>query len=414
MKKLLSLITMFVIICTTLTVISEEQPQFSIAEAIRSFMLVNNPVALENLTTVNNTFTLHGWETEADKLSHGHYPLSQEILDKLDKYYVDYAIVPESSFFFYYLNNSRYSKQYAEYNNFDILLGKNKIWNIKTVNGTERRYYDEDLKSCYLLNGMISDKETISFLQNPDLIEQMVKDDIEEQIVDCKIAVFNLTAIIYLKGISTDYGIKLYESHSGKEELAYLENFKIYKMSELLQSYTEYKRYTETEFRNRYIDKILNQKPTYETEMELLKEDGLLQGTDKGLEPLKPLTRIEATTLLVRALGYEDEPTSATSKFEDIPNGNWGVKYANIAADKGITQGVGGNKFAPDDLVTDNQFATLVLRSSGEQQFDWETAIQTLIDREIITQEQADTMDLFTRGDMAKIIYEARQKGLIN
>lgn len=31
----------------------------------------------------------------------------------------------------------------------------------------------------------------------------------------------------------------------------------------------------------------------------------------------------------------------------------------------------------------------------------------------IITAEDAKTMDLFTRGDMAKIIYEARGKGLL-
>jgi hypothetical protein len=89
------------------------------------------------------------------------------------------------------------------------------------------------------------------------------------------------------------------------------------------------------------------------------------------------------------------------------------VRYANIAADKGITQGVGDNKFAPDDLVTDNQFATLVLRSANEPEFDWQNAINLLIEKGIITAEQAENMDLFTRGDMAKIIYETRQKGLI-
>ena len=35
-----------------------------------------------------------------------------------------------------------------------------------------------------------------------------------------------------------------------------------------------------------------------------------------------------------------------------------------------------------------------------------------MIDEEIITPENAETMDLFTRGDMAKIIYEARERNL--
>jgi hypothetical protein len=50
----------------------------------------------------------------------------------------------------------------------------------------------------------------------------------------------------------------------------------------------------------------------------------------------------------------------------------------------------------------------------GEPEFDWEQALNMLIERGIITQEQAETMDLFTRGDMAKIIYEAKRQGLID
>ena len=117
--------------------------------------------------------------------------------------------------------------------------------------------------------------------------------------------------------------------------------------------------------------------------------------------------------MLVRALGLEDEPTAETSNFTDIPNGTWGVKYANIAADNGITYGVGDGMFAPNDLVTSDQFAAFVLRNTDEPDIDWQTAMNVLIEQGIITQEQADTMNLFTRGDMAKIIYEAQEKGLI-
>ena len=154
-------------------------------------------------------------------------------------------------------------------------------------------------------------------------------------------------------------------------------------------------------------------KPTYEKEAQSLQAAGLLQGNEKGLDLLKPLNRIEATTILVRALGLENTPTETVSKFADIPDDNWGVKYANIAYDAGITRGIGDNKFAPDDLITGDQFATLLLRNSESEEFDWQTAINILIEKNIITPENAETMDLFTRGDMAKIIYEAREKGLI-
>ena len=116
--------------------------------------------------------------------------------------------------------------------------------------------------------------------------------------------------------------------------------------------------------------------------------------------------------MLVRAMGYESDQTSDVSYFSDIKSDNWGAKYANIAKNKGITAGVGDNMFAPDELITSNQFATLILRNTGENP-DWQTAINEFIDRGIITYDQADKMDLFTRGDMAKIIYEAKQKGLL-
>lgn len=74
---------------------------------------------------------------------------------------------------------------------------------------------------------------------------------------------------------------------------------------------------------------------------------------------------------------------------------------------------MGDGRFAPDKTVTATEFATMVLRASDTGEFDWEQALNILIEQGIITQENANTMDLFTRGDMAKIIYEGRKKGLL-
>ena len=157
---------------------------------------------------------------------------------------------------------------------------------------------------------------------------------------------------------------------------------------------------------------VLETKPTYEPEAKSLQADGLLKGNEKGLDLLKPLTRIEATAILVRAMGLEIEQTSSTSYFVDIASDNWGVKYANIAKDKGIATGVGDNMFAPNDTITASQFVTFILRNLGESP-DWQTAVNLFVEKGLITQEQADKMDLFTRGDMAKIIYEARRNSII-
>ena len=53
------------------------------------------------------------------------------------------------------------------------------------------------------------------------------------------------------------------------------------------------------------------------------------------------------------------------------------------------------------------------LRTANIGDFDWKEAINIMIERGIITAEDTKAMDLFTRGDMAKIIFESRAHGLI-
>ena len=104
--------------------------------------------------------------------------------------------------------------------------------------------------------------------------------------------------------------------------------------------------------------------------------------------------------------------TSEVSYFNDITSDNRGVEYANIAKDKGIANGVGDDCFASDETTAASRFETLILRNIGESP-DWQTAINTFVERDLISSEQAKTMDLFTRGDMAKMIYEAKQKQIL-
>jgi hypothetical protein len=401
---------LFVFLSVSFTAVSEEHEGISIAEKINSFMLVNDPQALERVNNALRTIVDMFIESYVNAKTMQGYQLNPGSVNNLrNEDYKKHAAIPEDSFYYYPLKTTRYAKQYADNFVFDELISDNKIW--VSVPTNKAYYYNintnsENYEETIRKSEKLYDEKTIEFLHDPEKIEEMAKAEINEEIIDCKIVVVNVTTIIYLKGKNTDYGIKIYSPQVNEKDPVYLENFKIYEISELLESCANYIRLSSPE--------ALDQKPTYETEATALQNEGLLQGTGNGLDLLKPLTRIEATTILVRALGLEDEPTAEASKFEDIPDGNWGVKYANIAADKGITNGIGNNKFDPDALVTDNQFATLVLRSANEPEFDWQDAINMLIKREIITAEQAETMDLFTRGDMAKIIYESRQKSLLN
>jgi hypothetical protein len=113
-------------------------------------------------------------------------------------------------------------------------------------------------------------------------------------------------------------------------------------------------------------------------------------------------------------MGLESETANyTTSEFSDIASDNWAAPYAALAKEKGITDGISETEFAPDEYVTSNQFATFTLRAIGENDFDYTDGTKILIDKGIITEEQAETMDLFTRGDMAKIIYEVYNSELL-
>ena len=98
--------------------------------------------------------------------------------------------------------------------------------------------------------------------------------------------------------------------------------------------------------------------------------------------------------------------------FTDVPATHWGYGAAEKAYLLGLIKGIGNALFAPDDIVTGPQFATMVLRAGSHGDFNWEEALDILINEGVISTEDASTMDFFTRGDMAKIIYESIEKGL--
>jgi hypothetical protein len=48
--------------------------------------------------------------------------------------------------------------------------------------------------------------------------------------------------------------------------------------------------------------------------------------------------------------------------FRDVPSGAWYASAALWAYDKGVTKGVGGGLFAPDAVITEWQFETMLIR----------------------------------------------------
>lgn len=313
---------------------------------------------------------------------------------------------------------SRYAEQYAQAGSFDYLFSDCSYWPLgrSSCKITKAGSLFTDLNPLQGIPELdwqftIFD-EGLALLKNPAPLHEALLACGETEVLDAKL--FGMThylSFLYLKGAQDEYLVKLYDGTYG--ELSQIEMYTLYSVTEVLDAIAPIAEVQAATYNGWLAQEAAKTKPTYEAEGNALMEAGLIQGNEKGLDPLKPLSRLEATTILVRALGYEDEPTQPSSQFVDIPDGSWGVKYANIAADKGITMGVGDGKFAPEQHITSNEFATLVLRSSNAGEFDWQQAVDLLVERGLLTQEQAEKMDLFTRGDMAKIMYEARENGLM-
>jgi hypothetical protein len=229
-------------------------------------------------------------------------------------------------------------------------------------------------------------------------IQAMLLEKEETGITDVRLFNIDSLTMLYIKGNKNDYGvvIGMGSAFQGKLEL-----FKLYTLTDLMEIVSS-------------VCDTGQIKPTYDIEAADLQSDGLLNGNENGLDLLKPLTRADAVTLLIRAMGLESETANyTTSEFSDIASDNWAAPYAALAKDRGITNGISETEFAPNECVTVDQFATFVLRAIGENDFDYTEGTEILIKKGIITKEQAETMDLFTRGDMAKIIYEVYNSGLL-
>ena len=80
-------------------------------------------------------------------------------------------------------------------------------------------------------------------------------------------------------------------------------------------------------------------------------------------DPEGTMTRAMLVTVLWRQNGAVI--TGKPCPFTDVPEKTWYTEAVTWAAEKGVVNGVGGGRFAPDQPVTREQFVTILYRSSG-------------------------------------------------
>ncbi len=94
-------------------------------------------------------------------------------------------------------------------------------------------------------------------------------------------------------------------------------------------------------------------------------EKGITAGTDKShFRPNQVCTRAQAVTFLWRAAG-SPKPLNAEVSFTDISETEYYYDAVIWAAERGITGGVGENRFAPNDKCTRAQIVCFMHRMEG-------------------------------------------------
>ena len=82
--------------------------------------------------------------------------------------------------------------------------------------------------------------------------------------------------------------------------------------------------------------------------------------TTTTFEPNAPMTRAMLVSVLWRLEGRPEAPS--TNPFSDVQNGKWYTSGVLWAASKEIVSGFPNGTFAPDDSITREQMASLMMR----------------------------------------------------
>ena len=95
-------------------------------------------------------------------------------------------------------------------------------------------------------------------------------------------------------------------------------------------------------------------------------ENGITSGTtDTTFSPETTVTRAQVVTFLWAASG-KPTPETTENPFVDVDETDYFCQAALWASEQGITAGVGGGCFAPDDVCTREQVVTFLWASGGK------------------------------------------------
>ena len=155
-------------------------------------------------------------------------------------------------------------------------------------------------------------------------------------------------------------------------------------------------------------------KSRYETAINELYDLGIVNGysaTKFGTN--YTLTRAEACAIIVRAL-YGEKTVHDVINFTDVSYRDWFYDYVNTAVFYDIMHGHNTTTFAPNDEITYDQMATLILNALGynapQLAGEWPVNVERIVTRlGLYTNiySYVDGSDPITRGEACQMLYNA-------
>lgn len=105
---------------------------------------------------------------------------------------------------------------------------------------------------------------------------------------------------------------------------------------------------------------------SYYTSVNRLSDLGIISGYDDGnFHPDNAITRAEFSKLIVCAMDAENEARGISSKFYDVPQGNWAIPYISYVASKGIVSGYPDGSFGASNTITYAEALTILGKMLG-------------------------------------------------
>lgn len=146
-----------------------------------------------------------------------------------------------------------------------------------------------------------------------------------------------------------------------------------------------------------------------------LKEKGIVKGGNNGDLMLdKVLTRVEMAVLLARLYAEEKQAKEYKQPSEykdekDVPK--WGKNYVSYAKMRGWLKGDSVGNFSPNEAVTGEQLATILLRILGYQTAKWGKNRAELLAKTGIAIEVAGDIN---RGQVFEALWDAVSKPVMS